>query len=176
MEPALTRSTLARRVLLSGLVGLPLLTNAAHAQRSNRVREGVDRPMVGRNIGMSQFMQLARDVTNQFLSSRQFSEMTGGGRLPRVAVNVRNDSDNWVIVVDEIFTMVQDELTNSGALRIYEVVGPDVEYILAGIFSNTTVPGDRGSEYAYRFRLTLTNVAAGGTSEGGWSSHLTYVQ
>jgi hypothetical protein len=161
---------------LSGvLFGWPVATASAR-ERSNRVREGEDRPMVGREIGLSQFMELAQDAFDQFLGSRQFAQMTADGKMPNIVLGVpENNTDRWDLDVRQIFTMVNDQLTNTGALAIYEAVTPEAEYILSSEFYNSEVPGgSHGSEYSYRFRLTLTSVS--GRAMGGWSAYITYVQ
>jgi penicillin-binding protein activator len=115
------------------------------------------------------FKELARIVTDKFLKSKVVLEWSANGRRPRLVVgHLVNNTDDENIRMSDIYDIIQNQLLQSGAVRILDSSAAEFDYIIKTELTSTHQYSKEGEEL-YHMTMQTKLFKLDGELTGQWS-------
>lgn len=123
------------------------------------------------DLTMSDYTELAEQVTNKMLSS-QFVQSWGSKKPRLILAKLRNNTDNESIRMADVYDRMTETLLNSGTVRLLDQSATSFDYVVRSELSSNRQYGSDGQELAgYKLELKLFKID--GEMKGQWSGTLT---
>lgn len=115
------------------------------------------------------FKELARIVTDKFLTSRVTRGWSEKSERPRVIVgNLVNNTDDESIRMSDIYDIIQNQLIQSGTVRIVDTSATSFDYVFKTQLTSTHQYSKEGKEI-YHMTLQTKLFKLDGELVGQWS-------
>jgi hypothetical protein len=107
------------------------------------------------------FTQLADEVTTKLLESPEYQARTTSGRKPRIVVgDIRNNTDDEGVRVEDIFNEIRNVLVASGTARLFSPGELNADLIISPELTSSSQAGPRGRrQRCVVLQLTTTTVS-----------------
>jgi len=105
------------------------------------------------------FRELADEVSDKIIASPAFRAKAEGGRKARIVIgDVRNNSDDEQIRVEDIFNDIRNRIVAGGQARLFATGELNVDLIIAPELTSR-IRGTGGTrQHCFTLQLTLTTV------------------
>lgn len=105
------------------------------------------------------YVQLADEVTQKLLDSPAYQAKTTSGRKPRIVIgDIRNNTDDEGVRVEDIFAEIRNVLVSSGTARIFAPDELNADLIIAPDLTSARVVTGGRPQRCTTLQLTLTTV------------------
>ena len=105
------------------------------------------------------FAELADEVSDKMLASPAFQEKAAGGRKARIVIgDVRNNSDDEGIRVDDIFNEIRNRIVATGTARLFAQGELNVDFIIAPELTSAIRVDNHARRKCFTLQLTLTTI------------------
>ena len=134
-------------------VGLGVLVAAislSHGQAAPRA------PVDSRPI----FERLAEEVTTKLLDSPEYQARLANGRKPRVVVgDIRNNSDNEGVRVEDIFNEIRNTFIASGTARLFTEGELNADLVISPELTSSLSGSAGRRQHCYTLQLTTSTIS-----------------
>lgn len=115
------------------------------------------------------FKELARLVTDKFLRSKVVQEWSGKNQKPRLIVgHLINNTDDENIRMSDVYDIIQNQLVQSGAVRIVDSSATEFDHIIKTELTSTHQYSQEAEEL-YHLTMQTKLFNAQGELFGQWS-------
>ena len=106
------------------------------------------------------YIQLADEVTQKLLDSPAYQAKTTSGRKPRIVVgDIRNNTDDEGVRVEDIFNEIRNVLVGSGTARLFAPGELNADLIIAPELTSSRTQQNGRYQSCTTLQLTLTTVS-----------------
>ncbi len=157
------------------LLALPLtLIGCSGTQLGGQSRVSIldesSREHLQAELTMNDYTAFAEKVTNKMMRSRLVQSW--GNKRPRLIVGqLRNNTDNESIRMQDIYDRITETILGSGLVRLLDQSATSFDYVVKSELSSTRQYGGNGEELAY-FKLEFKLFKIDGEMVGQWSDVL----
>lgn len=121
-------------------------------------------------LTMADYTAFAEEVTNKMLSSKLVQSW--GSKRPRLILGqLRNNTDNESIRMQDIYDRITETILNSGTVRLLDQSATSFDYVVKTELSSTRQYGNNGEELAF-YKLEFKMFKIDGEMMGQWSDVL----
>lgn len=150
------------------------MNGCANNQTGNQSRVSIldesSRAHVDTELTMADYTAFAEKVTNKMMSSKLVQSW--GKKRPRLVVGqMKNNTDNESIRIQDIYDRISETILGSGLVRLMDQSATAFDYVINTEISSTRQYGDGGEELAY-FKLEFKMFKLDGEMVGQWSDVL----
>jgi hypothetical protein len=115
------------------------------------------------------FKELARIVTDKFLKSKVAADWTAKSQRPRLVVgHLVNNTDDENIRMADVYDIIQNQLLQSGLVRIVDPSATEFDYIVKTELTSTHQYSKEGEEL-YHMTMQTKLFQLDGELKGQWS-------
>jgi len=162
-----------KKILLIGISAL-LMTGCAKTQLGGQSRVSIlddsSRAHLQAELTMADYTAFAEKVTNKMMVSRVVQGW--GKKRPKLVVGqMKNNTDNESIRVQDIYDRITETILSSGLVRLLDKSATSFDYVVNTEISSTRQYGEGGEELAY-FKLEFKMFTVDGEMVGQWSDVL----
>ncbi len=162
-----------KKILLIGISAL-LMTGCGSTQLGGQSRVSIldesSRAHLQAELTMADYTAFAEKVTNKMMASRVVQGW--GKKRPKLVVGqMKNNTDNESIRVQDIYDRITETILSSGLVRLMDKSATAFDYVVNTEISSTRQYGDGGEELAY-FKLEFKMFTVDGEMVGQWSDVL----
>ncbi len=105
------------------------------------------------------YIQLADEVTQTLLDSPAYQAKTTSGRKPRIVIgDIRNNTDDEGVRVEDIFNEIRNVLVTSGTARLFAPDELNADLIIAPDLTSVRILQNGRYQWCTTLQLTLTTV------------------
>jgi hypothetical protein len=106
------------------------------------------------------FVQLAEEVTNKLLASPEYAGQMKNGRKPRIVIgDIRNNSDDEGVRVEDLFNEIRDTIVASGTARLFAAGELNTDLVIAPELTSSMAAQSGGRrEHCFTLQLTITTI------------------
>lgn len=135
-----------------------------------RILDESSRAHLDAELTMADYTAFAEKVTNKMMASKLVQKW--GDKRPKLVVGqMRNNTDNEGIRMQDVYDRITETILGSGLVRLMDKSATSFDYVVNTELSSTRQYGERGEELAY-FKLEFKMFTLSGEMVGQWSDVL----
>ncbi len=107
------------------------------------------------------FVQMADEVANKMLESPQYQDLVTSGKKPRIVVgDVRNNTDDEGIRVEDLFNQIRETLIASGTARLFAEGELKADFVISPVLTNSWAAQSGGRrQHCFELQLNITTIS-----------------